>query len=217
MSLELVVGPMFAGKSSALLAVVRRHVALGQHVLVLTHALDTRYGRTGGSIVNHDLQCVPAHSLAELTPVLDWPTFASAQLVVVEEAQFFPDLRAFVTAAVDAHGKHVVVAGLDGDVERHPFGEVLALLPLADRVTKLAALCRMCRDGTPALFTCLTPGMAPEATAVTAPRVGGAELYMPVCRRHYLQANPVVGQKKTGAGPRAVVEYTAPFCQNREG
>ena len=196
MSLELLVGPMFAGKSSALMTVVRRHVALGQHVLVLTHALDRRYNSQGGSLVNHDQQVLPAQSITDLLPVLEWPTFSSAQLIVVEEAQFFPDLCAFVTEAVDGHGKHVVVAGLDGDAQRRPFGEVLALIPLADRVTKLTALCRMCRDGTPALFTSLAPGMKAEAAPQT--RVGGAETYMPVCRKHYLLEAPAgtVGKKQ---------------------
>jgi hypothetical protein len=73
--------------------------------------------------------------------------------VVVEEAQFFDDLKPFVERAVDADGKHAVVVGLDGTAERRPFGQILDLVPLADRITKLTAFCTMCADGTPAIFT----------------------------------------------------------------
>ena len=111
MSLRIVVGPMFAGKTSEIQSVVRRSEYLGP-VLVLTAANDTRYGVD--AVINHDRIAVPASpvALTGLYEVLTWPGFGAAKVVVIDEAQFFSGLIDFVTAAVDRYGKHVVVVGL---------------------------------------------------------------------------------------------------------
>jgi thymidine kinase len=177
MSLRIIVGPMFAGKTSEIQSVVRRSECLGP-VLVLTAAIDNRYG--SDAVISHDKVAVPARpvDLNGLNQVLAWPEFA-ARSIVIDEAQFFTGLVDFVTTAVDRYGKHVVVVGLDGDARRRPFGEVLALMPHADVIEKKTALCRRCGDGTAAIFTrALRPCDDVE--------VGGADIYEPMCRRHYL-------------------------------
>lgn len=187
MSLELLIGPMFAGKSSAIQSIVRRHQALGWSVFVITHAMDTRYSESP-MIVNHDQQTMPAVSSDSLTPLLENPDYKSSKLVIVEEAQFFPDLLPFVLNTVDKERKHCVVVGLDGDADRKPFGKVLDLIPYCDKVTKMTALCKWCADGTPALFS-YAHKLDKTSTAVTgAPCVGGEERYVPLCRRHFLDA-----------------------------
>ena len=182
MSLRIVVGPMFAGKTSEIQSVVRRYGCLGKKVLVLTAGIDTRYKRH--SVVNHDQNAIPAHEmdLRGLEDALTWESFADATAVVIDEAQFFVDcLIPFVRTAVDLHGKHVVVVGLDSDAERKPFGDVLALMSLADTIEKKTALCRRCGDGTAAIFT---KALSQREGQVV---VGGAELYEPVCRLHFHQ------------------------------
>lgn len=186
MSLELLIGPMFAGKSSALLSIVRRHKALGWSVCVITHSCDTRYGTD--QVVNHDQQRCPAIATSSLMPLLEMPEYQLSRLVVVEEAQFFADLVPFVTRAVDGNGKHVVVVGLDGDAERKPFGRVIDLIPYADRITKLTAMCKLCADGTPAIFTFAATDDAAASAAMGEACVGAADKYMPMCRKHYLAA-----------------------------
>lgn len=181
MSLRVVVGPMFAGKTSEIQSVVRRYKCLGKSVLVLTADIDNRYS-DGGAIVNHDRAELPAYGLRVdgLLDVLDWPQFTAATAIVVDEAQFFVGcLVDFVRRAVDVYGKHVVVVGLDGDAAQRPFGDVLMLIPHADSVEKKTALCRRCGDGTPAIFT---RALGAHDTQV---EVGGAERYEPVCRRHF--------------------------------
>jgi thymidine kinase len=187
MSLEILLGPMFAGKSSALQTRVRRHRALGWPVMVITHSMDKRYG-DDPQIVNHDLQRLPAVATNMLLPLQSHPEYATAKLVVVEEAQFFPDLVPFILKAVDEDGKNALVVGLDGDAERKPFGHVLELVPYADRVEKLTAFCHLCADGTPAIFTHAHKGDAAEAAADGKPCVGAADKYTPMCRKHYLAA-----------------------------
>lgn len=183
MSLRVVLGPMFAGKTSEIQSAVRRYTCLGKAVLVLTADIDNRYQADGVvAVVNHDRVAVPARGvpIEGLREVLGWPEFAAAAAVVVDEAQFFVGcLVDFVRAAVDVHGKHVIVVGLDGDAQQRPFGDVLALVPHADSVEKKTALCRRCGDGTAAIFT--------RALAVQEGQVavGGADMYEPVCRRHF--------------------------------
>jgi thymidine kinase len=182
MSLELLIGPMFAGKSSAIQSIVRRHEVLGWKIFVITHSIDTRY-TDEPAIVNHDKMAIPAVSSEKLMPLLGTEEYANSRLVIVEEAQFFPDLVPFIRNVVDTDGKHAVVVGLDGDAERRPFGRVLDLVPLCDRVTKLTAFCKQCSDGTPALFTYDQEDQT-EHRVVT--QVGGGERYSALCRKHYL-------------------------------
>jgi thymidine kinase len=184
MSLRVIVGPMFAGKTSEIQSVVRRYECLGRSVLVLTADIDNRYQAEGvQAIVNHDRAAMPAVAVAVdgLMRVLELPEFAEAAAVVVDEAQFFVGcLIPFVRAAVDGANKHVVVVGLDSDAERRPFGDVLAAAAQADSVEKRTALCRRCGDGTAAIFTRRLLGGGGATVDV-----GGADRYEPVCRRHF--------------------------------
>jgi thymidine kinase len=153
---------------------------------VLTADIDNRYQSTVAALVNHDRATIPARGvdLRGLMAVLEWPEFARASAVVVDEAQFFVDcLIPFVREAVDRHGKHVIVVGLDGDAGRRPFGDVLALMAHADSIEKKTALCSHCGDGTPAIFTRRFTA-APAGAGQIA--VGGADMYEPVCRAHFL-------------------------------
>jgi thymidine kinase len=185
MSLEVLIGPMFAGKSSAIQSIIRRHQSLGWNVFVITHSMDTRYSEEP-MIVNHDRQMLPANATDKLMPLLEDSEYKRSRLVVIEEAQFFADLVPFVQSVVDRDGKHAVVVGLDGDAERRPFGHVLDIIPLADRVTKLTAMCKKCQDGTPAIFTFAHSHTTEAAVLSGEPCVGADEKYIPLCRKHYL-------------------------------
>jgi thymidine kinase len=186
MSLRIIMGPMFAGKTSEIQAIVRRYTCLGRAVLVLTSAMDDRYQEGGvTAIVNHDRLSVPARAVrpAELLDVMKWPEFLSARLIILDETQFFSegsgDLEKFVKVALEGFQKDVVLVGLDSDADRKPFLGFLALCAQADSVEKKTALCIPCNDGTPAIFT---RSLKERADRVT---VGGAELYQPVCRKHF--------------------------------
>lgn len=179
MSLEIIVGPMFAGKSSYLLSTIRRYTAIGWSVLTITSDIDTRY--TTNAICSHNQEKYPARAVKVLTPLFQDPQYESANLIIIEESQFFDDLIEFVLHSVEQKHKFVVVVGLDGDSERRPFGKILELIPYCDKVTKVTSLCKMCANGTPALFT-------HRKTADTSVvHVGAAEQYEALCRKHYLQ------------------------------
>lgn len=206
MSLELFLGPMFAGKSSAVLGIVRRNKVIHRRTLCVTSALDKRYTEEA-QIVSHNKESHPAMAVGQLVPLLEHPEFHAAECIIVEEAQFFTDLTAFVLPAVETHGKHVICVGLDGDSERRPFGQLLDLIPYADSYQKFTALCSRCSDGTPALFTYRKAG-APT----TQISVGGQNQYEALCRTHFLQgqffnAEVALGPQKGDAAPKQLNRF----------
>ena len=179
MSLELIIGPMFAGKTSVLQSIHRRWKSLGFICVAYKPKIDTRY--TIDCISSHDQIHIAATCVDTLMDRLSTEEYKSAQLILIEEGQFFPDLYEFVMIAVEMDGKQVVVAGLDGDRFRKPFGDILKLIPVADRIQKLTAFCKLCRDGTPALFS--YGSISVDDLVV----VGQVDLYRAVCRKHYLE------------------------------
>jgi len=183
MSLELIIGPMFSGKSSYLLSTIRKYKIIGWPVFIITSSFDKRYSNES-KIVNHNQEsCVADISVKNLRDISDNPLYLQAKVIIIEEGQFFNNLVEFVLEAVEKFGKHVIVAGLDGDASRKPFGELLNLIPYCDNIVKLKALCKRCNDGTEALFT------SNKGTITSTIDVGGADKYEALCRKHYLESN----------------------------
>jgi len=182
MSLELILGPMFAGKSTEAIRRVRGFQSAGIPHMVITCISDTRYDVSGGSISTHSGSRIPATGVVNLSSACSTDEYTKASHIIIEEAQFFPDLYDVVVEMVEKRGKHVLVFGLDGDSERKPFGKIIDLIPLADTYTKLHAECRVCGNGTRALFT---KRITEERDQVC---VGGEESYRAVCRKHYLES-----------------------------
>lgn len=180
MSLELIIGPMFSGKSSALISAIRKYEFLGVPSVAYKPTIDTRKG-DDDFIYTHNGNKIEARRVVELLTQIATPEFLKAKVILIEEGQFFPDLYLFVLQAVETHKKTVIVAGLDGDRFRKPFGQILDLIPIADSVTKLKSLCKECADGTAALFSY---GQSTETSTVL---VGASEIYMPLCRNHYVR------------------------------
>lgn len=187
-TLQLIVGPMFSGKSTELLRQIHRNRSIGRTVLVVNHAQNQRYNSTG--LTTHDAEFVPAeedcvrteqlHDLLDVTSPLH-AAFQRADMVVIEELQFFADAYETVTHIVRHTTKCIVAAGLIADYRREPFGDVLRLMPYADQITHLRGLCCLCRDGTPGPFTRRRTRHAAEPTMLVA----AADVYEVVCRRHY--------------------------------
>lgn len=179
MSLEVVCGPMCAGKSSTILSRISKAKVLGWNYLIFTSSLDTRYATDAKSIQTHDGRSIQAIPCLDLSTIFTHPAYQSANLVILEESQFFTNLYETVVKLVETDSKHVIVVGLDGDYQRKPIGEVLQCIPIADTVTRLSAYCSVCKDGTLAPFT------ARRSNDLTQILVGGLESYTPVCRKHF--------------------------------
>ena len=182
MSLDILVGPMFAGKSSRILSIASRYQAINMSILVIKHDNDKRYEHSESNVVTHDKRMTPCISVSDLNQESFRTIARNYQVLIVDEAQFFSELQMFVKWAVDSEKKNVYLMGLDGDSNRQVFGEILACIPMADRVEKLTGYCYSCLDGTPGLFTHRRSDATSEQVLV-----GGHEIYETLCRTCYLQ------------------------------
>nr|XP_027065024.1 pentatricopeptide repeat-containing protein At4g16470-like isoform X2 [Coffea arabica] len=161
-----------------------------ESVAVIKSDKDTRYALD--LIVTHDgekLPCWPLANLSSFRQKLGSEAYDKLDVIGIDEAQFFEDLYDFCREAADLDGKTVIVAGLDGDYLRRSFGSVLQVIPLADSVTKLNARCELC--GRQAFFTLR------KTEETETELIAGAEVYMPVCRKHYVSGQVVKEAAKT--------------------
>lgn len=177
---EVVAGPMFAGKSEELVRRVRRAQLAGRGTVVVNHVLDLRAG--AGVVASHSGLSIPSVTAEDATaiPGLVEP---GTELLAVDEAQFFgPELFDVVVSLADA-GLVVVVAGLSVTFDGRPFDPLPALMAVAERVDKLTAVCKVCgRDA--AYHVRVVPDLVSDAAAPVEAHVGGAESYEARCREH---------------------------------
>jgi thymidine kinase len=182
---EVIAGPMFAGKTEELLRRVRRARIEGRRVVVLSHALDTRSGE--GRVASHaglDAASRTVASAADIAGAVP----ADAELVAVDEAHFFgADLVPAVTELA-RRGLVVIVAGLDVTFDGRPFEPLPSLMALAERVDKLTAICTVC--GADAIFHERVVPSARPGGEIVADHVGGLDKYQARCRRHFAASRP---------------------------
>lgn len=181
--IDVVTGCMFAGKSGEALQKAQQARAIGIPVVAIKHSFDTRFSAADG-LSTHARRSAefPAIAAPQLLPVRGSAEYRAAELVVIDEAQFFDDLVAFCVTAAETDGKEVAVFGLDGTFERAPFGQIAQLCPLADTFVKRQALCQFCKTTrTLAPFTLALREM-PDSGVL----IGGKTEYAAVCRHHYL-------------------------------
>ena len=179
--LEVIAGPMFAGKSSELLKRLLFIEHSGHKVLVLKPVVDNRYG-SGDEIVTHNKLRHPAVSVIDLELVKDNYTIKpyNFHTVFIDEAQFFDTNETvwFVEEGLRS-GVNFVVAGLDQDSRGVPFETTARMLALADEVLKIKAFCTVC--GMDAGKT----QRLRETSQDDRVKVGGAETYEPRCHEHW--------------------------------
>jgi len=169
--IEVVVGPMYSGKTEELIRRLRRAQIARQRVEIFKPAIDTRYG--ADHIVSHSELRIPSRLVSTATDILAHAD--EAEVIGIDEGQFLgPELPRVVNALAD-QGKRVIVAGLDQDYRGLPFDPMPQLLAIAEYITKTLAICVVC--GEPASRT--QKNRAEGGRVV----VGGAELYEARCRR----------------------------------
>jgi thymidine kinase len=178
--LHLFLGPMFSGKTTHLIQQYKKYTYIDKPVAVINYVGDQRYHAT--MLSTHDKHMIPCLSAATLGEVVDHETVKEAEVILINEGQFFPDLVNCCMDWVERDSKIVYVAGLDGDFRRQKFGTMLDLIPVCDTVTKLHSLCSNCRTGEGALFSHRILGGDSQI-------VIGSDMYQPLCRACYMEAN----------------------------
>ena len=176
--LEVIMGPMFSGKTTTLLELNKQYQYSKMNTCIINYKEDTRYDDT--LLSTHDQQQIPCLNLLKLKDIISSRNMVIYRVFLINEGQFFPDLYEVVKILVEKHNKIVHVCGLDGDFKRNAFGQLLQLIPIADQVTKKYAICSVCENGTRALFS-------KRLTNEQNVKVIGSDNYKPVCRKCYLE------------------------------
>ncbi len=164
---------MFAGKTETLITHARRHLLARRNIVLIKYSKDTRYSIN--EICSHNQNTLQAtFSCSELSSIYDSDQLQKADVVLIDEIQFFTDAPEVCEILANS-GKIVVVAGLNGDYKRESFPVISKLIPIVEEIINLSAVCSIC--GEDAYFT---------KRIVTGDRIeliGGAESYQPRCRK----------------------------------
>jgi thymidine kinase len=192
---------MFSSKTSKLVEIYKQCKFCNIPVAVINHSLDQRYDET--LLSTHDkvmIPCIQTNKLRDiwyydeglqgsekngniidnqvvLHRLDDSAKLINADVIIINEGQFFEDLLPTVEHMLQ-HNKKIYVGGLDGDFECKKFGQILDLIPLCDKVTKMTSLCGICKNGTAGIFS-KRISLEREQTVV------GSDNYIPVCRSCY--------------------------------
>jgi len=173
--IEVITGCMFSGKTEELIRRLRRAQIAKQKVKIFKPRIDERYSKE--SIVSHNDQSLPSILIDDIIEVLE--NSNDAQVIGIDEAQFFNESIIHICNLLASRGKRVIVAGLDQDYTGKPFEPIPQLLAIAEYITKQLAICVVC--GNPADKT---QRKTSESERVI---VGAADIYEARCRKcHYI-------------------------------
>uniref|UniRef100_A0A8B9R284 Thymidine kinase n=1 Tax=Anas platyrhynchos TaxID=8839 RepID=A0A8B9R284_ANAPL len=200
--IQVIFGPMFSGKSTELMRRVRRFQLAQYRCLLVKYAKDTRYGTAGLS--THDrntMEALPACLLRDV-----YQEALGAAVIGIDEGQFFPDIVEFCEMMANA-GKTVIVSCSRWNFPEKgkAFGSILNLVPLAESVVKLNAVCMECyREAS------YTKRLGAEREVEV---IGGADKYHSVCRACYFQKRPQqLGSDNKENVPLGAKQLDVPAC-----
>lgn len=178
-SIEVIVGPMYAGKSEELIRRVNRAKIADLKVLAFKPAIDNRY--CVDNITSHNgkqMECIAVEN-AEI--ILEYIEKEEFDVLAIDEVQFLGDKMAAVCQQAAEKGKRVIVSGLDMDFRGEPFSIVPNLMAIAEYVTKLTAICKVCKM--PATRTQRLVNGQPAKYSDPVIMVGAKESYEARCRK----------------------------------
>ena len=179
-SIDIIIGPMYSGKTTELIRRLELYHELGKKVLYINHNIDNR-SKTSFSTHSNTITQVPYDNIKvdELDKVkLDY------DIIGIDEGQFFPNLFKTVKSWVEDEKKTVIISGLNGDYKRKEMGELLQLIPLCDSITKLSSFCKYCKDRNSLRLGIFTKRITVEKDLI---KIGGKDSYAPVCRECFLK------------------------------
>ena len=138
--IEVICGSMFSGKTEELIRRLKRARIAKQKVEIFKPSMDVRYHED--NVVSHDENAIVSTPVASASEILFYA--GNAEVVGIDEAQFFDNELVSVCNKLASMGVRVIVAGLDMDYLSNPFGPIPALLATAEYVTKVHAICMKC-------------------------------------------------------------------------
>ncbi|GIW48677.1 MAG: thymidine kinase [Caloramator sp.] len=179
--IEVIVGPMYSGKSEELIRRIKRAKIAKQNVLVFKPIIDDRYSKT--CVVSHTGIKEEAICIQNPEEILNYVK-DTTDVVAIDEVQFFDEKVVDVCKKLADKGKRVICAGLDMDFRGEPFGPIPRLLAIAEFVDKIQAICVVC--GNPATRTQRLINGKPAKYSDPIILVGATEAYEARCRKCHI-------------------------------
>jgi len=180
MTIHLLLGPMYAGKSSELIRRMRRFQHAGKSTFLIKHKHDIRYNTNNQKLSTHDqlkIEC----DYATDTKLMDDNNLSNkikdVHVICIDEGQFFPDIDLFAEHYANL-GKIIIIAALDSDFQRKPFNKIIELISKSEEYVKFTAVCNC---GSDAAFT---KRITNEKEHIL---IGGSDKYSAVCRVCYFK------------------------------
>ena len=174
--IEVICGSMFSGKTEELIRRLKRAAFAKQSILLFKPIIDERYATE--AVVSHQGQSWEAKRVTSSLEILEF--WSGAQIVAIDEAQFFDDGISQVCTELANKGVRIIIAGLDMDFKGIPFGPMPQLMAVAEYVSKVHAICVHC--GKLAQFSHRTVAQTEQVL------LGAVEKYQPLCRTCYQKA-----------------------------
>ncbi len=191
--IEVITGPMFAGKTEELLRRVKRLEYARKNIIVFKPMIDNRY--SSDEVVSHNNNRTKSVNISRASEIFEYIT-GETDVVVIDEIQFLDDEAVGVCEFLADKGIRVIVSGLDRDFRGEPFGLMPNLLARAEFVTKLTAVCVKC--GIPATRTQRLVNGKPARYDDPIVMIGAEEHYEARCRhchKVYRKPNPYRNEK----------------------
>lgn len=179
--IEVITGPMFAGKSEELIRRLRTLSYAHKRIVSFKPAIDDRYDES--KIASHDGEKFEAYAIHKAEEIYDYID-KTTDVVAIDEVQFFGDQVVEIANDLADKGIRVICAGLDLDFRGEPFGPMPKLLAVAEFVTKLSAACTIC--GCAATRTQRLIDGKPAHWNDPVILVGANESYQARCRKHHV-------------------------------
>ena len=183
MSLDLIIGPMFSGKTTELIRRLNTLQAIGQKCVYINSVLDSRNTEnfsTHNPVISQ-LGSIDSIKTNSIDIILD--KLLTYDVIGIDESQLFMgNFKLIIISIVEDHHKKVIISGLNSDFERKKFGYILDLIPICDDITKLFPYCISCSKQhkiTKALFS---KRLNNDNNKINI----SYDNYIPVCRRCFL-------------------------------
>lgn len=170
---EVICGSMFSGKTEELIRRLKRAQIANMNVEIFKPAIDVRYDPE--DVVSHDASRIRSTPVESSQSIL--LLCGDAEVVGIDEAQFFDDELPNVAESLARRGIRVIIAGLDMDYTGRPFGPLPAMLARADYITKLHAICVRCGN-----IANYSYRLSSDDSTIM---LGEKDQYEPRCRRCY--------------------------------
>lgn len=182
MSIELIIGPMFSGKTTEMLRRLNRHKLGNKKILVVKYDKDDRYCKN--AICTHDnikndksYYIINTDNLDSVSELLEKKF---VDVIGIDEGQFFENIDVYCDLWANFHNKKIIIAALNGDYKRKMFENITELLPKCENITKLTSICKC---GEEASFTHRKNKEQKQEI------IGGKDIYEPLCRICFFKFN----------------------------